>query len=163
MIGIMYSPYCTLLLINTAPSNMIGLIVRLFFLQNKLQKYNRLQPPYVDACHHGGHNFFLLSCTSLCVSVSCSILGGGIPSHNSVYKSTRICPSIVLSCYLVFPALIPGPLSLPVPSPPSRFAPHFLPTMSLLSPLPPPSPILPYLTTEETTIPWPPIRPLTEV
>ena len=32
--------------------------------------------------------------------IACSLLGGGIPSQNSDYKVTRLCLSIILSCYL---------------------------------------------------------------
>ena len=35
--------------------------------------------------------------------ISCSLLGGGIPSKNSSYKVTRLCPYIMLSWYFVLP------------------------------------------------------------
>ena len=106
------------------------------------------------------HAFFILLLlffwTSLCVLIALSLLGVGIPSHNSGYKVTRLCTFILLSCYLVLPALIPGPSSLPVQIPPprfSRFAPPLRPTPLLLFTLPPPSPIRPDTTTAETPTP----------
>ena len=44
-------------------------------------------------------DFFYLLCTGICVSIACELLGGGIPAQNSSYRGTRLCPSIVLSCY----------------------------------------------------------------
>ena len=37
--------------------------------------------------------FFFLFWTGLCDPIACSIAGGGIPTQNSGYKSTRPCPS----------------------------------------------------------------------
>ena len=39
----------------------------------------------------------------LCDPIACSLLGGGVPSHNSGYKVTRLFPSIMLVCYFVPP------------------------------------------------------------
>ena len=39
--------------------------------------------------------------------ISCSLLGGATPSQNSGYKVTRLCPSIMLSCYFVPPSSLP--------------------------------------------------------
>ena len=70
--------------------------------------------------------FFLW--TGLCDPILCSIVGGGIPSQNSVYKSTRLCHSkfsFFATLYLptMFPAcslsrLIYHPSSAPLHSAP---------------------------------------------
>ena len=36
-------------------------------------------------------NIFFFFCTGLRDPIACSILGGGIPTHNSGYESTRLC------------------------------------------------------------------------
>ena len=47
---------------------------------------------------------FFFFWTGLCDPISCSLLGGGIPSQNSCYKSTRLCHSLSLGfCYYVVP------------------------------------------------------------
>ena len=91
-------------------------------------------------------------------------MGCDIPAHNSGYKGTSLCTSIVLSWYLVLSALITGPLYITVPSHPPRFVPPLLPTLircyilhplqvlSLLIPPPPRHPCS-----------RPPSRPFTEV
>ena len=95
-------------------------------------------------------NIFLFFWDSLRGSIACSLLVGGITDHNSVYKVNRLCPSIVLSYYLVLPTLIPVPSSLPVPIPSPRFSPPLRPNIPPLSILPPPSKIRPATTTSET-------------
>ena len=40
---------------------------------------------------------FFFFWTGLCVPIECSLLGGGLPSQNSGYMDTRLCPSSVLS------------------------------------------------------------------
>ena len=106
---------------------------------------------------------FIIACTlffflwvGLRDPVECSLLGGGIPAQNRGYKGTRLCLFIVLSCYLVLPACIPGPSSLPVTLPPPLFAPTFLLTPTMISHSPPPSPILPANTTMITPMPLEP-------
>ena len=64
-----------------------------------------------------------------------------------------LCPSSVLSCYLVLPTQIPGPSSLPVPIPTLRIAPPLRLTPLLLPPFPPPITIRPYPTTAKTSTP----------
>ena len=76
--------------------------------------------------------FFLWTVPS--VPISCSLLGVIITSQNSVYRETRLCSSIALSCYLVLPALIPVASSLPVPFPPPCIAPPLRPTLPLTFP-----------------------------
>ena len=39
--------------------------------------------------------FLFFLCTSIRDPIACSILGGGIPTQNSGYKRTRLCPSYV--------------------------------------------------------------------
>ena len=119
--------------------------------------------------------FFLLS--GLCCPIACSLLGGRIPSHNSGYKITRLCPSLCWFCYyFVSPSVLPDCLpyrgvTLPSHSTPLHFTrslpstpplrlglrsiPSTNPTLRPLFPLPPsylppPSRCRPAPTTAET-------------
>ena len=46
-----------------------------------------------------------LSWTGLRGPIACSLLGGGVPTHNRGYRDTIICPYIVLLYYRSFPCL----------------------------------------------------------
>ena len=52
--------------------------------------------------------FFFFFWDGLRDPISCSLLGGGIPSQNSGYKVTRLCPSSMLSCFFVPPSSFPA-------------------------------------------------------
>ena len=60
----------------------------------------------------------------LCLPMACSLLGGVVPSQNSVYKGTRLCSSIVLTCYFItlHPNFHPSVSSCSVPSSPYNSA-----------------------------------------
>ena len=86
-----------------------------------------------------GQNTFL-SLTDLHDPIACSILGGGIPSQNSGYESTRICPLVYLCAS--FPIL-----KIWLWSPPLRDAPDFLSYQGTLTAHTPSLPLLLHIRT----------------
>ena len=55
--------------------------------------------------------FFFFLWAGLRDPIARSLLGGAVPSQNSGYKFTRLCPSYYVSYLLRTPALNPGPSS----------------------------------------------------
>ena len=84
---------------------------------NLLRAYDGKQVAiYPDICENsvwafmglGGHKYIFLSSfflTGLRDPIACSILGGGIPTQNSGYKSTRLWPLFYLVLCATFPVL----------------------------------------------------------
>ena len=56
--------------------------------------------------------FFFFLWTGLPDPIESSIVGGGIPTQNSGYKSARLFPSKFRFCYFVTTCRVPGPLSV---------------------------------------------------
>ena len=87
--------------------------------------------------------------TGLCDPIACSIVGGGVLTQNSGYKSTRLRPLFYLGYFFyrpqnmaLFPPL-PPPRFIRVPCPPRHIARTYSLSLPLLTPI---RPFLVYLT-----------------